>query len=152
MKAPLDNILYAAACGIKNSNNAMKAPDKVYVRKEKDNVIYSLSVQHSNGGEEYIRKDALLEWLGEQLCASYKSMDIRSNLAYSRVVDKIKSLTPDDIFERADKRASEGTLTDTQALDIGTDVIRSLEEAQSKGIPADDAAVAILFKMFERYK
>lgn len=39
----------------------MKAPDKVYVKKEKNNVVYSLSVQYDNGGEEYIRKDIVDE-------------------------------------------------------------------------------------------
>lgn len=39
-------------------------PYKVYVKKkkEKNNFVYSLSVQYDNGGKEYIRKDALLEW------------------------------------------------------------------------------------------
>ena len=44
----------------------MKAYDKVYVKKEKNNVVYSLSVQYDNGGEEYIRKDDLLEWVEEK--------------------------------------------------------------------------------------
>lgn len=36
-------------------------PDKVYVKKEKNNVVYSLSVQYDNGGVEYIRKDIVDE-------------------------------------------------------------------------------------------
>ena len=39
----------------------MKAPDKCYITREKNGVIYSLSF-NDNGGLEYIRKDALLEW------------------------------------------------------------------------------------------
>jgi len=42
-------------------------PDKVYVKKERNNAIFSLSVQYDNGGDVYIRKDALLEWAKEQM-------------------------------------------------------------------------------------
>ena len=40
----------------------MKAPDKCYITREKNGVVYSLSF-NDNGGLEYIRKDALLKWL-----------------------------------------------------------------------------------------
>lgn len=42
-------------------------PNKVYVKKEKNNVVYSLSVQYDNGGEEYIRKNTLIEWASNML-------------------------------------------------------------------------------------
>lgn len=78
-------------------------PDKVYVKKEKNNVVYSLSLWRDNGGVEYIRKDIvdetiktaedhayfagqekfrekLMEWLDEQLV----------------ILDKQTLLHPDD--------------------------------------------------------
>lgn len=38
----------------------MKAPDKCYITREKNGVIYSLSL-NDNGGIEYIRKDIVDE-------------------------------------------------------------------------------------------
>ena len=61
MKAPLDNILYAAACGIKNSNNAMKAPDRIFFTED---FVCGINCNKPVPGKrnvEYIRKDALLE-------------------------------------------------------------------------------------------
>ena len=43
----------------------MKAPDKCYITREKNGVVYSLSF-NDNGGLEYIRKDALMEYLAER--------------------------------------------------------------------------------------
>lgn len=60
-------------------------PDKVYVKKENNNVIYSLSVQYDNGGEEYIRKDALMEWAKE-------SIDSFGRLSYGEFIDKLNSM------------------------------------------------------------
>lgn len=37
----------------------MKAPDKVYVKKEKNNVVYSLSVQYEIGGKEQLPRRML---------------------------------------------------------------------------------------------
>lgn len=62
----------------------MKAPDKVYVNKEKNNVVYSLSVQYDNGGEEYIRKNALLEKL-EKASASYKKRNDEGELVWQNM-------------------------------------------------------------------
>lgn len=39
----------------------MKMPDKVYVKKEKNNVVYSLSLQRDNGSVEYLRKNIVDE-------------------------------------------------------------------------------------------
>lgn len=68
----------------------MKAPDKVYVKKEKNNVVYSLSVQYDNGGEEYIRKDALLEWVKEmkRICRGAEPIE----KAYQTIIDKLNSM------------------------------------------------------------
>ena len=86
----------------------MKAPDKVYVKKEKNNVVYSLSIQYDNGGEEYIRKDIvdetiktaedhayfagqekfrekLMEWAKE-------NRDSLGRLSYGEFVDKLNSM------------------------------------------------------------
>lgn len=49
-----------------SKNFDMKAPDKVYITRERNGVIYSLSF-NDNGGLEYIRKDALLEWAKEKI-------------------------------------------------------------------------------------
>lgn len=56
----------------------MKAPDKVYVKKEKNNVVYSLSVQYDNGGEEYIRKNSLLEWAD-----NWKKLGVSEDFLYA---------------------------------------------------------------------
>lgn len=68
----------------------MKAPDKVYVKKEKNNVVYSLSVQYDNGGEEYIRKDALLGWVKEmkRICRGAEPIE----KAYQTIIDKLNSM------------------------------------------------------------
>ena len=66
----------------------MKAPNKVYIRKEKDNVIYSLSVQHNNGGEEYIRKEALLEWAESMKYCG----DEYTHIYVKELIDKLNSI------------------------------------------------------------
>ena len=73
----------------------MKAPDKVYVKKERDNVTFSLSVQYDNGGDVFIRKDALLEWLKNKIKEGYEANLMTNqiaNLAYKDVIDKLNSL------------------------------------------------------------
>lgn len=75
----------------------MKAPNKIYLAAVEPRLNGYAGIAWADAKDiiepiEYIRKDALMDWLGEQLTASYNSMDIRSNLAYSKVVDKIKSL------------------------------------------------------------
>lgn len=66
-------------------------PDKVYVKKEKNNVVYSLSVQYDNGGEEYIRKNALLEWIQEARAIPHENAIIR-DLTFQEVVNKLNSM------------------------------------------------------------
>ena len=64
----------------------MKAPDKIY-GKIVQNVILDCAIQN-NGGFEYIRKGALLEWLGKKIELSYgQKVD-----AFVEVIDKINSL------------------------------------------------------------
>ncbi len=73
----------------------MKATDKVYVKKEKNNVVYSLSVQHDNGGEEYLSKDALISFLEKEKDDLYNwhfHDEDRKFKVYEEVIDKIKEL------------------------------------------------------------
>ena len=75
----------------------MKAPDKCYITREKNGVIYSLSL-NDNGGIEYIRKDALIEWAKELNEAYHKKYE-ESNytcgehwgqmVAFRRIIDKL---------------------------------------------------------------
>ena len=66
----------------------MKAPDKCYITREKNGVVYSLSF-NDNGGLEYIRKDALVEWAKEK---QYESLTIVADNFWQEVIDKIQSL------------------------------------------------------------
>ena len=81
----------------------MKVPDKVYVKKEKNNVVYSLSVQYNNGGEEYIRKDTLIKWLKgnlQEACDEegvpfeyYENGIITGKIsAFEQVINKLNSM------------------------------------------------------------
>jgi len=72
----------------------MKAPDKVYVKKEKDNVTYSLSIQYDNGGEQYIRKEALMEWLEDNAPVEASVYGFMGGYmaAYKQVIDKLNSM------------------------------------------------------------
>ena len=65
----------------------MKAPDKCYITREKNGVVYSLSF-NDNGGLEYIRKDALMEWLENKASLSYGV----ATDALVEVIDKLNSL------------------------------------------------------------
>ena len=69
----------------------MKAPDKCYITREKNGVVYSLSF-NDNGGLEYIRKDALIEMLNKKLQESADRLDFHANQAYAEVIDKLNSL------------------------------------------------------------
>ena len=73
----------------------MKAPDKVYVKKERDNVTFSLSVQYDNGGDVFIRKDTIMEWLNERINNGDEEglmTNQIANLAYKDVIDKLNSM------------------------------------------------------------
>ena len=62
----------------------MIAPNKVYILPSQYNL------QYDNGGEEYIRKDALLEWAERQLATCDGAVAMQR--AYDKLIDKIKSL------------------------------------------------------------
>ena len=74
----------------------MKTLDKIYVKKEKNNVVYSLSVQYDNGGEEYIRKDALLEWAKKELnnaeLTNFDDFGRGEVITWTNIINKINSL------------------------------------------------------------
>ncbi len=76
----------------------MKAPDKCYITREKNGVIYSLSF-NDNGGLEYIRKDALMEWLeknrkqAQMWFDRYNDReDLSAKQVWEEVIDKLNSL------------------------------------------------------------
>ena len=66
----------------------MQAPNKVYILPSQHNL------QYDNGGEEYIRKDALLEWAKEQIKDYADSLpeEIGWDDALKAVINKINSL------------------------------------------------------------
>ena len=53
----------------------------------------------------------------------------------------------EDIFKRADQRQEIGVDNDELRLNIGLDILHCMEESKTP-----DAAVRILFNMFDRYK
>ena len=70
----------------------MKAPDKIYIGLEdvgSRHRVYNVSVI-PNGYDEYIRKDALLEWAKEmkRICQGAEPIE----KAYQTMIDKIESL------------------------------------------------------------
>ena len=68
----------------------MKAPDKVYLGIDdiESGYVYNLSLDN-NGHPEYIRKDALLEWL-EYEKEWFGGTDIEPH--YQKVIDKLNSM------------------------------------------------------------
>ena len=77
----------------------MKAPDKIYIdvgtiSSNIPNECYALPGWHEKpnpkmANEEYIRKDALLEWAKEK---QYESLTIVADNFWQEVIDKIQSL------------------------------------------------------------
>jgi len=81
----------------------MKAPDKIYISHLCDTTIdgeeghlMAMSFE-DNGGEKYIRKDALLEWLEQEVL----KLDVRSDNdavawgqrnAFKQAIDKLNSM------------------------------------------------------------
>lgn len=72
----------------------MKAPDKIYISHLCDTTIdgeeghlMAMSFE-DNGGEKFIRKDALLKWLENKVSLSYGV----ATDALVEVIDKISSL------------------------------------------------------------
>lgn len=72
----------------------MKAPDKIYISHLCDTTIdgeeghlMAMSFE-DNGGEKFIRKDALMEWLENKVSLSYGV----ATDAFVEVIDKLNSL------------------------------------------------------------
>lgn len=78
----------------------MNAPNKIYINVHPLGVDYSIVPIPDFGGVEYIRKDALLEWLRKEADKSYNSfareelgLEARHRgLDFEEVIRKIKSL------------------------------------------------------------
>lgn len=71
-------------------------PDKIYIRHywmpgELDDE-WRLKPVEDEQCEEYIRKDALLEWLNEMLTNTANALDFRANCVYGKVIDKLNSM------------------------------------------------------------
>ena len=62
----------------------MEAPDKIYV-PTRFRLVDGLRVRESDTDEEYIRKDALLEW-------ARNNRDSAGKLSYTEFIEKIESL------------------------------------------------------------
>lgn len=69
----------------------MKAPDKIYVNRDPFiGFMYVYESQnHPKECEEYIRKDALLEWAKEK---QEQTISIREDAWWDEVINKLKSM------------------------------------------------------------
>lgn len=66
-----------------------KIPDKIYIHRTVHlGLLSATEIDISGQDEQYIRKDALLEWLKER--RSEHSFEVRK--AYQRTIEKIESL------------------------------------------------------------
>ena len=72
--------------------NTCKNPDKIYlgIQDLGSGYVYNLSLDN-NGEHEYIRKDALLEWIQEVRTIPHENAIIR-DLAFQEVVNKLNSM------------------------------------------------------------
>ena len=70
----------------------MKAPDKLYcgIQELDTGYVYALSLD-DNGEQEYIRKDALLEWIQEARAVPHENA-IARDLAFQEVINTLKSM------------------------------------------------------------
>ena len=69
-------------------------PDKIYVRPQAFETPWPPYIdENANyGGEQYIRKDALIEWLNRMLEISAQSLEFQRNYAYGKVIDKLNEM------------------------------------------------------------
>lgn len=70
----------------------MKAPDKIYlgIQDRGTGYAYDLSLDN-NGEQEYIRKDALMEWIQEVRVIPHENAIVR-DLAFQEVINKLNSM------------------------------------------------------------
>lgn len=68
----------------------MKAPDKLFVSSDPFGFMSAYYIEnHPPYGEEYIRKDALIEWLDKNI----KNLNVLSGEVFvAKVKDKLKQL------------------------------------------------------------
>lgn len=65
-------------------------PDKIYLDIIEDDDIHMIAPSYeNNGGVEYIRKDALVEFANKKLQESADRLDYRTNRAYAELIDHI---------------------------------------------------------------
>ena len=72
----------------------MKAPDKIYIgltNSEFGGVVYDTVSATFPNAKEYIRKDALLEWIQEVRAIPHDN-GISRDLAFQEVVNKLNSM------------------------------------------------------------
>lgn len=69
-------------------------PDKIYIPQNiSRSDVTSLSFLDDKGREiEFIRKEALLEWLNRMLEISAQSFEFQRNYAYGKVIDKLNEM------------------------------------------------------------
>lgn len=72
----------------------MEAPDKIYVPQHNIEAgnIQELGELIVAGSTEYIRKDAILEWLNRMLGISAQAFEFQRSNAYRRVIEKLNSM------------------------------------------------------------
>lgn len=73
----------------------MKAPDRIYIQTNAGEAFSSKWTTipfRDFENTEYIRKDALLEWLNQMLEISAQSLEFQRNYAYGKVIDKLNKM------------------------------------------------------------
>ena len=65
----------------------MKAPDKIVMPEATSQLRFTMTES-----VEYIRKDALLEWINKKLQESADRLDYRTNKAYAEIRDKLNEM------------------------------------------------------------
>ena len=65
-------------------------PDKIYIQMQNGKTITTNRIFATD--VEYIRKDALLEWLNQMLEISAQSFEFQRNYAYGKVIDKLNEM------------------------------------------------------------
>ena len=69
----------------------MDAPDKIYISPNIENRTWLIG-KADTVNIEYIRKDAILEWLNRMLGISAQAFEFQRSNAYGRVIEKLNSM------------------------------------------------------------
>lgn len=74
----------------------METPNSIYIFTDGDERWYDVKEWEGRtpppANVEYIRKDALMEWVNKKLQESADRLDFHANQAYVEVIDKLNSL------------------------------------------------------------